>query len=491
MAAEDGAQDMRGARVTSRREEGPGAGRGLAEGRRPVRRALFAGLALTLAATTAACTQEDDEPGAAPSPSASAEPTRLTFGVYGPDEELTAFTDVVEAYNSLADNSTVSLRTWSDHETAVSAMRSEAQVPDVFFATRDDLAWLREEELSQPVDELLDERGVDFGDVYSRDALQAFSGDNRLQCMPYGISPMVIFYNRDLVDFDVMRERGLDAPSSNASWSLEEFTAAAEMATRPRRGTRGLHIEPTVTGLAPFIVSGSGNVFNDATDPTSLAFSDESTQGALEQTLQLLRTPYLTLTDAQLSKADPVEWFKRGRVGMIAGYRSLVPELRTVPGLNFDVMPMPTLDEEATLGDITALCMSADAADSGEAADFMTYALSSIAVERVVRAGYLVPANLEVAESDVFLQPGRMPEGSAVFNRRVRDITMLPVIDDWEALEEAVAADLRQLVTVPVLELGDLTTQIDEASQRVLDPDWTEDDATGDESGDESGDPEE
>lgn len=475
--------------MTSRREEAPGAGQGHDQGITPTSGArgprarrrpawLIAGLALALSATTVACTQESDEPGASPSPSASSEPTNLTFGVYGPEAEITAFTDVVEAYNSLADNSTVSLRTWRDHEEAATAMEDEGRVPDVFFATRDDLAWLGEEKLSQPVDELLDERGVDFGDVYSRDALQAFSSDNRLQCMPYGISPMVIFYNKKLIDFERMRERGLPAPTSNAAWTMEQFTAAAEMATRPRRGSRGVHIDPSVTGLAPFIVSGRGRVFNEETSPTSLAFSDESTQGALERTLQLLRTPYLTLTEAQLAKADPVEWFKRDKLGMIAGYRSLVPQLREVPGLDFDVMPMPTLDEEATLGDITGLCMSADAADPGEAADFMTYALSTMAVERVVRAGYLVPANLEVAESDVFLQPGRLPEGAAVFNRRVRDITMLPVIDDWEELEEAVRPGLRQLVTVPVLELGEMTKQIDEESRRVLDPEWSEDDAS-------------
>ena len=32
--------------------------------------------------------------------------------------------------------------------------------------------------------------------------------DDRLQCMPYGISPMVIFYNKALVDFDRMEARG-------------------------------------------------------------------------------------------------------------------------------------------------------------------------------------------------------------------------------------------------------------------------------------------
>ena len=44
----------------------------------------------------------------------------------------------------------------------------------------------RSQQSLQPVDSLLIERGVDFGDLYSREAVLAFSADSRLQCMPVG-----------------------------------------------------------------------------------------------------------------------------------------------------------------------------------------------------------------------------------------------------------------------------------------------------------------
>ena len=43
---------------------------------------------------------------------------------------------------------------------------------------------------------------------------------------------------------------------------------------------------------------------------------------------------------------------------MITGSRALVPELREVPGLEFDVMPIPSIDGQATVGEITGLCVS-------------------------------------------------------------------------------------------------------------------------------------
>jgi multiple sugar transport system substrate-binding protein len=435
--------------------------------------------ATVLALAVTGCTSGGGTTGEAkPSPtpvSESTTPTEttLTFGIYGPRDEVAALRGVVDNYNSISENSDVEVRSWRDHDSMVADLESGADLPDVFMASRDDLAWLQEQQLTQPVDELLDERGVDFGDGYSRDALLAFSDDNRLQCMPYGVSPMVIYYNKELIDFAKMTRRGLDAPDlseGDTRWTFDQFAAAAGFATRPRRQTRGVHVEPTLRSLAPFVYSGGGQLFDDEEDPTSLAFSDGDTRAALERTLEVLRDPHLTLTDRQLARATPLQWFKRGRLGMIEGYRSLVPELRTVQGLEFDVMPMPTLDSAATVGQITGLCLSGATANSAQAADFLVHALSTPSVTRVARTGYLVPANLEVALSDDFLQRGRAPQHSEVFNTSVRTMRLMPLIESYAALEKAVAPRLRELLSVPILDLDALTEAIDEAARRVLAP---------------------
>lgn len=435
-----------------------------------------------LALATAGCTGGGDNPEPVPTPTSesASDPVHLTFGVYGPRDEVDAFGQIVEGYNSLADGNVVELRSWSGHDGLLDSLKAGRDVPDVFMVSRGDLAWLQENQLNQPVDELLDERGVDFGDGYSRDALQAFSAANRLQCMPFGISPMVVYYNKDLVDFDRMLARGLDAPEladpaddpgrDDARWTFDQFAAAASFATRPRNGTRGLYVDPTLRGLAPFIYSGGGTLFDDENAPTSLAFSDTDTRAALTRSLELLRDPQLTLTDEQLDEASGLEWFKRGKLGMIEGFRSLVPELRQVQGLEFDVMPMPTLDGSATIGDITGLCLSSDSVSTTAAADFMVHALSAPAVRRVVRTGYLAPANLEVALSPDFLQPGRLPAHSGVFNSSVRSMEIPPLLDSWTDLEAVVANSLRQLLRLTVLDLDALTERIDEQSRAVLDP---------------------
>jgi len=434
-----------------------------------------ASVALLLAAVALAGCEADagptPEPDESPSPTA-AEPDRtLDFAVFGSEDELTAYESLVGVYNSLYDGAQMTMTGYTSREELMGEMRETGEVPDVFLAAHRDLAWLQEKQLLQPVDSMLIERGLDFGDLYSRDALLAYSSDSRLQCMPVGVSPMVLFYNTDLVDFEAMTARGLPAPAEGLGWNFEQFVAAVEFASRPRGDTRGIHVDPTVRDLAPFIYSAGGEVFDNGDQPTSLAFSEDGTRDALETVLEVLRDPRLTLSEKQLQQHSPLEWFKRGKLGMLPGFRELVPHLRTVPGLEFDVIPMPSIDRSATIANLTGMCLSADTGNVTAAADFLVHMTSPVSVRRLVSTGHLVPANLEVALSDDFLQPGREPLHSQVFTNTVRTIVLPPLLDNWAALEDVVAHSLETLLTAPVLaDLEALTTRIDEQSQTVLRP---------------------
>lgn len=448
-----------------------------------LRRLSLVGCALTVALATAACTGDaEPEPQPTKSPTKSGKPPvkprQVTFGAYGSEEEVAAFQSVVDAFNAASSTRTVTLKSWPDHESALEDVLA-GNAPDAFLTSRIDLDQLVDADALQPVSLLLDERGVDFGDRFSRDAVDAFAMDDELQCMAYSVSPMVIYYNTDLVDFDKMERRDYDVPTADDEgnrdrWTLAEFGAAAQFASR-RGDKRGVWIDPTLQGLAPFIYSGDGEVFDDDREPTSLAFSDDNTREALSETLAILRDPTLTPTNAQLARATPVQLFKRGELAMIAGFRNLVPELRDAEDLDFDVLPMPTIDSRATVGDISGLCLSNDSQVQGDAADFIAYAVSDAAIATVASTGYIVPANTEVAASDDFLAPTREPAHSGVFNASIRYMEVPPFIDRREELVEAVTPLLERLVTAPgVLDLDLVTEQIDQASQTILSPEETE-----------------
>lgn len=412
-----------------------------------------------------------------PSPTAHPHPTpsRLQFAVWGNKDEVAAFQAVVDDYNASSKDTSVSVVSWPDADAMLTDIRSGKAKPDLYLLPRSELAETVAEKRNHPLLDLLSEREVPIGDDFSRDAVSAFSFDDDLQCMPYTTSPMVIYYNKALVDFDKMKARDLPTPNPDHSgWSLDEFRAAAQFASRPRKKIRGVHIDATLEGLAPFIQSGGGRLYDDDTTPTSLALSSDDSTGAIRRTLELLRDPRLTLSTRQLKQRPALAWFKRGKLGMIAGYRDLTPVLRATPGLSFDVMPMPSLGKAATVGELTGVCLAANRSSRvTSSANFLTYLVSEEAVARVAQTGYIQPTNLQVALSPAFLQGTLAPENAAVFNNAVRSIRLPPLMEDGGQLEQLVDPDLQALLTTPdVGDLDETLAAIDEKSRLLLDPDY-------------------
>jgi multiple sugar transport system substrate-binding protein len=404
--------------------------------------------------------------------SATSTPTRLpketlTFGVVGNVDEVEAYRQMTSLFAPLSRQVTVRIEAWPNEALMMAALRGGARPPDVFLASRRDLLWLTQHRTIQPVDQLLDDRGVDFGDDYPRDALTALASDNRLQCLPYAIEPSVIYYNKHLVRFGQMKS---DPPTPGEGWSLDQFEATARWAVRHHPGAAGLYVDPSVTGLAPFLYSGGGQLYDDATTPTSMALSSDASQAALATVLPVLTKPSLTLSPGQLQKHTPLEWFERGKLAMLEGSRDDVPPLRTTLGFNFDVMPMPTVGSAATVGSLTGLCVARRAHDAATAAEFVVYASSPDALAGVASAGYLQPANQSVALSDDFQQKGRLPNHASVFTFGIKSMVYPPVVPDPDALSAQVDPLVARLFEADPTNIPRLTRRIDRASRSVLAP---------------------
>jgi multiple sugar transport system substrate-binding protein len=393
-------------------------------------------------------------------------PETLTFGVIGSAGEIDQYRTMAETYAPPSRKVTVKIESWPNDAAMLESFRQGTPVPDVFIATRRHLSYLTEHQLVQPVDQLLDDRGFDFGDEFPRSSLTAFGSDNRLECLPYGVQPSVVFYNTKLVKLGRIK----NPPTPGQGWSLDQFAAAARWATDHHPGVAGSYLDPTLNGLAPFVYSGGGDLFDDDNQPTSLALSDDTNVGTLTRTVRAVNAAGSTLTQQQLEKHTPLEWFTRGRLALLEGTRRMVPDLRAVDGLRFDVMPMPSVGTSATVGNLTGLCLSQHAHDVATAADFLVYASSPGALALVSFGGYLQPADQAVALSDAFQQPGQQPRHASVFTFSVKSMVYPPAIGQWDDLELAVDPLVETLLDSRPSAVPQLTRQIDRASYRILGP---------------------
>jgi multiple sugar transport system substrate-binding protein len=426
---------------------------------------------VALAALAAGCASTDDPPTTQPKPTPRG-PAVVTLAVYGQPAVLSAYKDIAARYTQAHPATEVVVQAYATHDQAMAGFRAasaKGTPPDLFLTDHDDLAPLTEEKAVRRVDDLLAAREVDFGDGFSRNGLQAFSADAALQCMPSDVSPLVVYFNRNLIQLDRIAEPGRNAVTQQDGWSLDEFATGAAQARRP--GVRGVYIAPDLEQVAPFIWSGGGEVVDDVEEPTRLALTEGPSADAMEKLLEVVRNPALTFGRTALARRPAIDRFKAGKLGMILGFRDLTPELRAQADLNFDVMPLPKISSGATIATMSGLCISSKSQEIDKAADVLAAIINDDGAATLAATGYVMPANLDVVNSEAFLQPGQRPLDATVFAREVRDTRLLPSTPRWPLVREEAARQLTALFYDPViLPLQDRLEAIDQASIPLFDP---------------------
>jgi multiple sugar transport system substrate-binding protein len=318
----------------------------------------------------------------------------------------------------------------------------------------------------QPVDQLLEERGVEFGDNYERLGLEAFAADDALQCMPTDVSPYVVFYNRRLFSSVRLAEPGQDEPTPETGWRWEQFAEAARQMSK--QDVKGVYLAPELTTLTPLLRSAGTDIVDDPKEPTTLQLADGPTRAALEQILMVARNPRIAPTPAQLAQQGAFGRFRNDRLGMMIGTRAMVPRLRSNPSLRFDVFPLPSLGRLQTVADVSGYCISHDTRHQADAADFLAFATGNRGAALTARSGGVVPANLVALHSESFEQPGQLPLNVAVFTSVMRRADTMPDPPAWPQVISTTRPLLDRLFYAPVLDLDTLLPRIDRVSAALL-----------------------
>jgi multiple sugar transport system substrate-binding protein len=423
----------------------------------------FTILILFLSACGAAPTSAPPVPSSTPTQS-PVEPVQVTVGVFGHEREIDAFNRNVGLYSQLSDTIQVSLRRFSGPEGVADALQNSTALPDIFMIDHTQLAEVMATGANQPIDRLLDERGVRFTDDFQRDAILAFSAAGRLQCMPYNASPEVLYVNTDLINLQrLLRDPEAGVPPERPyTWDLEQFQRGLVRAVKPREGIYGFWMSPTLGGMLPFVYGAGESAFDDDREPTSLALSNPDLLPPLRAVLDIVRRPRLAIPVQE--KTAPLRLFKLGRLAVMPGYRDLVPQLREVDNLSFEVMPFPRNSRYATVAKFSALCMSADSEHISESADVLNALISQTAMSDVARQGYLVPSNTQVAVSDAFLQPLVQPAGAEIFNEVMRSVYLTPQEFDQLSMASAVDPLIAELFAPEEPDFEGIFAEVDEVS---------------------------
>ena len=409
-------------------------------------------LALVLVTTLAACSDGASKPGASGSPSGSAALSgTITVQAAGGEGELNALRGMIAAFETAHPGTKVEftgLAEQGEHISKLGTAFAGGNPPDVFL-----LNYRRFGRFAKQG--VIDPPALPAGEFY-QPALDAFTFDGKLLCLPQNVSSSVVYYNVKL-----FADAGVAAPKADWTFADLQATAAALKAKK----VKTIGFETTFRTVPAFVWAKGGEVVDSTDKPTAITLDTPEARGALEYLKGLLDDGGVNATDAAAS--SPEDRFAQGELAMLVDSRRAVPAFRKADGLDFDVVPLPKDRTAATLLASDAYCVSKASKNAALARAFAQYAVGPDGGKVLAESGRTVPSLKSVAESDAYLAPGKKPASSKVWLDVVPTARRLPNVANWNEAEST-ASDLLEQYFAGKASLDATVRKIEEESRRLL-----------------------
>jgi multiple sugar transport system substrate-binding protein len=390
----------------------------------------------------------------------------ISFMVFGDPHEQDAFESVIESYHATAPQvdgidvrvEMIAMPSKSDYLTRLTTDFAAGEPPDVFLLNYRRLAQYHNRGALDPLGPRIASSETIREADYFPVALDAFrDSSGTLVCMPQNISSQVVYYNQEIFD-----KAELPYPAENWTWA--DFRQTAIALTLPDSDgdgdpdQYGLGLEPHLVRMAPFIWQNGGALVDNEAAPSRMTIDSPTAQDAIQFVLDLAQEDGVIPSRTAEAVQSQRQRFYAGSIAMYIDSRRIVPTMRAAADFEWDVAPLPRGEQIAGILHSDGYCMSKaqdndDPVTQDAAWSFIEFAMSVEGQKPASRLGRTVPSLIEVANSDVFLDPSQPPASSEVWLDAVPHLRMLPRLENWARIERTAAIEFEQaylgLTTLP------------------------------------------
>jgi multiple sugar transport system substrate-binding protein len=410
------------------------------------RSAGLAATALLGAAALAACGGGD-----------SADDGTLKMVVWGGDldkETYQARIDLLEAENP---DIKVELQLIPSDQYAqkVQTMISGGDGPDIMQVAENVNSYSSKGQLV-PLDEYIESSGIDmearFGPVHD-----LYSYEDETYAIPDRSGAMILYYNKDIFD-----AAGVEYPT--AEWTQADAEAAMAATTIPGE-------QWGFTGAGwwaqwwSFAYQNGGQIIDDSGQPT---VNSPEVVEALQWANDLTYEHHYVPTAAEYADMGPDmggdSAFAAGTVAMNAtGFWGIGGLLES--DINWGIAPLWGGEQQAVSAFGSGLAVTRDSENPEQAFEAIDFLTDVEAQTVIIDKAQDVPANLEVQESDAFLNPSWAPEGlnMGAFGESSEFIFRAPFIPEWNEMQAAFDDNLGTFWA----EGGDAKTELDKVQAQL------------------------
>lgn len=369
----------------------------------------------------------------------------VTFMIFGDPAERQAYLKLVEAFH--ADHPDIRVEVThipsaGDYRTKLATDFAAGTPADITLMNYRRYAAFAANNLLEPIGPYLKASSLIQPEDFYPMSMEAFTWQGEIMCLPQNISSLVVYYNQDLFD-----AAGLPYPPDD--WHWEEFLATAKELTRDFDGDGridqyGLGMEPSLYRLSAFVWQNGAPLVDNEEAPNRLTLTRPPSLEALQWFVDLRQVHGVVPDRVEEASMDSESRFIAGTTAMFFNSRRGVPTYREITAFTWDVAPLPQGKVEAGILHSDGYCLSATTQNKEAAWTFIEFANSPTGQALIAQSGRTVPSLMSVAESDAFLDPGKLPARSRVWLDTAVTLRAVPVISTWEEIEKTASAEIER-----------------------------------------------
>lgn len=273
---------------------------------------------------------------------------------------------------------------------------------------------------------------------FFNESLQALSYKNKLYAVPRDISNLVIYYNKDL-----FIKNGVPIPDEN--WTLNDFLEVSKKLTKDfnkdgRIDQFGVGFEDKPIFWLPFLWSNSGGILDRN---LNIIIDKPESVESVQFYSDLRNKWHVAPSKAEIGSATVSQLFMQRKVAMQISGRWSVPRYRKDLDFNWDITKFPKGKAGSIVdADASGWAISKNTNNPDESWKLIRFFASKRSSSQFTKDGLIVPARVDTANSDVFLNPNLKPQNSKVFIDIIPDSIPTPVTSNYQEILDIINASL-------------------------------------------------
>lgn len=266
-------------------------------------------------------------------------------------------------------------------------------------------------------------------------AIEAFKYKNTIYAIPRDISNLVIYYNKDLFD-----KYNVSYPKDH--WTFSDFLKTAKSLTKDfnndgKIDIYGFGFETMPLFWTPFLWSNGGGIISS--DLKQIEITKPETIEAIQFYSDLRNKDHIAPSASEAGSSTMAQLFMQGKLAMQINGRWSVPRYRKDIPFKWDIAKFPSGKKGSVVDcDASGWAINKSSKHINESWRLIKFLSSKEISDKMTKSGLIIPARIDVAHSDIFLEKSLSPENSHIFLDVIPQSISTPANSNYQEIIDTV-----------------------------------------------------